>query len=90
MLKKNVLTSIHHHQYSDSICLTFFLYYVVTITEYEETTNDLGILTLAHIKGSIGGSGNQLFSNYFTSPTTDPGELFYNITANFEYNISED
>ena len=63
---------------------------VVTITEYEETTNDLGILTLAHIKGSIGGSGNQLFSNYFTSPTTDPGELFYNITANFEYNISED
>lgn len=62
---------------------------VVSITEYEETTNDLGILTLKHIKGSIGASGNQLFSNYFTSPTTDPGELFYNITANFEYNIQD-
>lgn len=63
---------------------------VVSITEYEETTNALGILTLKHIKGSIGSSGNQLFGNYFTSPTTDPGELLYNITANFEYNIPED
>ena len=62
---------------------------VVSITEYEETTNELGILTLKHIKGTIGASGNQLFSNYFTSPTTPPGELLYNITANFEYNISE-
>ncbi|MBR9915521.1 MAG: hypothetical protein GYB32_11960 [Algicola sp.] len=59
---------------------------VVSITEYEETTNELGILTLKHIKGTIGNSGNQLFSNYFTSPTTDPGELLYNITADFEYN----
>ena len=62
---------------------------VVNITEYEETTNELGILTLKHIKGTIGASGNQLFSNYFTSPTTDPGELFYNITADFEYNIQD-
>lgn len=62
---------------------------VVSITEYEETTNELGILTLKHIKGTIGASGIQLFSNYFTSPTTPPGELLYNITANFEYNISE-
>ncbi len=68
---------------------------VVNITEYEETTNELGILTLKRIKGEIDNSGgpqdsaNQFFSNYFTSPTTDPGELLYNITANFEYNIQD-
>lgn len=63
---------------------------IVNITEYEETTNDLGILTLSHIKGNIGNSGNQLFTNYYTGPTSDPGELFCNISADFEYNMESE
>ena len=60
---------------------------VVTITEYEEITNSLGIVTLGHIKGSIGASGNQGFFKSYTGPTSEPEELLHNITADFEYNI---
>lgn len=60
---------------------------VVTITEYEETTNSLGIPTVAHIKGSIGGSGNQFLFKYFTSPTSPAGDSFCSVTADFEYTL---
>ena len=62
---------------------------VVTVTEYEETTNSFGLLTLSHIKGTIGNSGNQFFHKAFTGPTTDPEELLCSVTADFEYNIQD-
>lgn len=62
---------------------------VVSITEYEETTNSLGITTVAHIKGSIGQSGNQFLFKTFTGPTSPPGDSFCNVTVDFEYTLTE-
>jgi hypothetical protein len=59
---------------------------VVTITEFEESTNSLGFPTIARIKGTIGSSGNQFFFKAFTGPTSDPEELLCNVTIDFEYN----
>lgn len=60
---------------------------VVSVTEYEETVNDLGILTVSHVKGKII-SGNQVFFKAYKGPTSDPEEVIRNISnLEFEYNL---
>jgi len=56
----------------------------LTITEYEETYNDFGILTLGHIKGSFEG---QAYYKAYTGPTSEPEELLHSVTGSFEYTI---
>lgn len=60
---------------------------VVSVTEYEETINDLGILTVSHVKGKII-SGNQVFFKAYKGPTSPPEEVTRNISnLEFEYNL---
>ncbi|WP_178989895.1 hypothetical protein [Winogradskyella schleiferi] len=56
----------------------------VTITEYEETLNSLGIVTIANIKGSFEG---QAYFKAFTDGILTPEVLLHNVTGEFEYNV---
>jgi len=60
---------------------------VVTISEYEETVNSLGVTTVKRIKGTIGSTANQCFFKTYTGPTSEPADLLCTVVGDFEYNL---
>lgn len=68
---------INSHLYSSSIS--------IDITEFEVTTNSIGLVVPAYIKGSIIGNG---YYTAYTGPTTAPQKLLHSISGPFEYYIN--